>query len=232
MLTTTILALAITAPVDGFADDLLAVEDPRDAIDLVVDHVKRPDLRGELLRICARESGGGRGCGRGRFAVKVHERDSWAGRRVLERAIARGWIDPSCYSADELDPSRWSTRGPFGLIAAYSLRHLAPEFGSCVPPDLLDKAGPAALAAARLAISCRVVVVVDGQRRRVDACDCEDRTRLWVGSGVWDDRSYERRRWSLLMQCGPQPPLAWWQILADLASGLVQWGRAAVGWAT
>jgi hypothetical protein len=218
MLSILIMVCLAPSDTDTLASDLLAVGSTVEAINLVVDHEGRGDMRGELLAICARESGGGRGCDGNLDPVSLHAGDAWAGRPALDRAIRRGWVDPDCYTADELDPAEWSTRGPFGMIAAYTLHRIAPEFGECAPPWILDWPGPAALAALRHAEACRVLRRCGKKLCRVDACTCADRARMWVGPGVWDARGFVQQQQAIAAQCEEQPP--WWVAYVALAKVL------------
>jgi len=144
--------------------------------------------------------------------IGAHEIDSWAGARSYRAAVDKGWLRPSTCEAHEAPGSRaaaarWSTRGSYGGIAAFMLHRVEDVVGECAAPEVLDHPGVAALAAARFAVSCDTFFD--------KACTCEDRTKLWMGPGVWAQRSYERRRRALERQCGPQPPLPAWQVLAD-----------------
>jgi len=83
----------------------------------------------ELVRVCHRESRGpGVGaCG----SVGVHKLDAGHSRKVWGNAARVGWIDPAC---QPYGPGGWSTRGAFGLMAAYHVRLLWP----CAPAWVLD----------------------------------------------------------------------------------------------
>ena len=108
-----------------------------------------------------------------------------------------------------------------GVRAAWVLRLLEDEFGHCVSPDVLEHPGPAALGAVRWAKRCRVLVEYEDRngrtRRRLrPGCGCADRARMWAGPRRFDSWTYRRQRQSLQRQCGAQPPLTTWQVLADL----------------
>jgi len=186
---------------------LLGEEDvtPREAAYLAAEAVGRPELGEELERVCMRESR----C----KPIGIHDLDGWAGRRFYSRAVAEGWLQPeTCKEhappADREEAMRWTTRGSFGGAAAYML-HRLPELGECAPPEVLDHPGPAALAAARFALSC------DNYFKH--PCTCQDRTRLWMGPGRWQRLSYYERRRRTERQCGPQPPLTLLEQASDAA---------------
>ncbi len=85
----------------------------------------------ELLRICRRESVGpaeGVPC----QPLGVHAIDAHHGAPAWRKAARVRWVDPACQPLEE--PSEWSTRGSWGLLAAYHVRRLPP----CSPPWLLD----------------------------------------------------------------------------------------------
>lgn len=103
---------------------LLASISPEASASIVAMVKGHPGMGDELVAICRRESR----CS----AVKVHERDAKFSDRVYRKASAVGWLDPRC-QADR--PGQWSTRGAFGLMAAYNLRWLP---GRCLPPEVLD----------------------------------------------------------------------------------------------
>jgi hypothetical protein len=112
------------------------------------------DVDGDRLRaICLRESR----C----QPVGVHEGDAWVGPVAYRRARERGWL--SCPLHADADPRRYGTRGPFGEIAAYTLR------GWCLPPEVLDiPLGAAFFAGLRL--------------RRVEQGRALPATQRWAGS--------------------------------------------------
>ena len=57
------------------------------------------------------------------------------GARAWQRAVERGLLRPSsCPWHRRGEASRWSTRGPWGLVAAYSVPYLP----GCWPPWALD----------------------------------------------------------------------------------------------
>jgi hypothetical protein len=103
--------------------------------------VGEPGMEVELLRICKRETvGPGRGECR---AVSVHAIDSGHSRGVHTRAVAVGWLSPGC---QPYGGGGWSTRGPWGLMAAYNLKWVGVP---CLPPWVLDVPLVSATAAAR-----------------------------------------------------------------------------------
>lgn len=77
-----------------------------------------------LVKICRRES-------RCRW-VGVHELDSWVGPVAYRRARERGWLPQWCPLHKDVDPRRYTTRGSWGQVAAYTLRDW------CLPPEVLD----------------------------------------------------------------------------------------------
>lgn len=80
-----------------------------------------------LLRICRRES-------RCTYQA-VHKVDSHLSRRVWGMAVRAKQIDPEQCSMHEYGAGRrWSTRGAFGMMAAFSLKYLE----VCAPPEILD----------------------------------------------------------------------------------------------
>lgn len=83
----------------------------------------------ELRRICHRESvGPGAGACR---PVRVHAIDLKFSARAWRKSVAVGWLDPEC---QPLDAGPWSTRGSWGLFAAYHARFLP----ACSPAWLFD----------------------------------------------------------------------------------------------
>ena len=156
---------------------------------------KDPELRVELRRICWRESQ----C----LPIGVHtktvgtEAARRGGRRFHAAAVRSGQIDPDRCPAHHLgDPLRWSTRGAFGQVAAFTVRYLP----ACSPPRMLDNPEVAARAAVR---HVRMLCATYG------ACTCRDRVRWWVGPGRWADRSHVRRLSSEVVQCGEVHPFRW-----------------------
>jgi hypothetical protein len=101
--------------------------------------VGAPQLGPELVRICRRESA----CA----AIGIHERDAHYGRTAYRRAIRVGLLQPQhCMVHRYRGPAqRWSTRGPWGTIAAYTLGYMGP----CLPPEVLDIPLLGAIAAAK-----------------------------------------------------------------------------------
>lgn len=101
-----------------------------------------PDLGPTLAAITRRESSG--------QWVSIHPGDSWAAPHAWRGALARGWLSSSC--GWHSSPDGMSTRGSFGLIASYSLRHLGLP---CLPPWVLDVPIVSAFVAAKRAGSKR-----------------------------------------------------------------------------
>lgn len=151
-----------------------------------------PTLRAELRRICRRESA----CN-WIGEVTYHEGDAAGGRARWEKAVARGWLDPARCDEHKLgDPARWTSYGPFGIAAAWTVRYV----GDCAGPSVLDDPRVAARAAVRW---------VNGLCRRQGACDCESRTKWWIGPGVWEERPPLLRLASVERQCGDVPWFRW-----------------------
>lgn len=99
--------------------------------------VGRPELGPRLVRICRRESR----C----QPIGIHDIDARLGRAAWRNAVRAGALDPAgCPWHRRGAPSRWSTRGSWGTMAAFTLRYL----GGCLPPWVLDIPLVGALAAA------------------------------------------------------------------------------------
>jgi hypothetical protein len=116
----------------------LVTLDPRAAV-LVV--TPDPGERAQLMAIGWRES---RLRAVGRHKVDAVPR-GWTGpglarartvgARAWARAVQRRLLDPgACPLQARGEPSSWSTRGPWGLVAAYSVPYLP----GCWPPWALD----------------------------------------------------------------------------------------------
>jgi hypothetical protein len=146
---------------------LRIVLDPAASSVFAANVIGHPELADELVWICRRESH----C----ELVGVHDGDRAAGRSMHANAMRVGWLDPSC-AFHRGDPQRFTTRGPHGLSAAYSLRFL----GACLPPEALDIPLLSAIAAARRATA---------QCRDHGACTPSARHRMWIGV-----RKSKRRR--------------------------------------
>ncbi len=166
-----------------------------------------PELRAELRRICRRESA----CN-WIGAVTHHEGDAAGGRARWRMAVARGWLHPERCDEHQLgDPARWTSYGPFGVAAAWTVRYA----GACAGPEALDDPRVAARA---------VVSWMHSLCRRQGACDCEGRTRWWVGPGVWSGRTSWQRLASVERQCGEQPLWRWGLAAIDiLLPGTFDW---------
>lgn len=117
---------------------------PDQAAYLAARMIGRPDIGRILHAICRRESR----C----TTIGIYRTDAWAGQLAYQRAVRAKKVRPdACPFHFRGDPSRWSTRGAYGTIAAYTVHHLGP----CVPPESLDVPILAALAAAkRIALIC------------------------------------------------------------------------------
>lgn len=151
-----------------------------------------PELRAELRRICRRESA----CNW--FGeVTYHKGDAAGGRARWRMAVASGALRPDECPAHELgEPERWTSYGPFGVAAAWTVRYA----GACVGPEHLDDP--------RVAASV-VVAWMGSLCRRQRACDCEARVRWWVGPGIWAARSPWLQLEAVERQCGDQPLWRW-----------------------
>ena len=126
--------------------------------------VGEPQLGRELVATCRRESH----C----RLVGAHEQDASTGAVMRRKAMAVGWLDAECpWHAGE--GYRFSTRGPYGMSAAYTLRFV----GRCLPPEVLDLPIVSAVAAARR---------MQAQCRDHGACTREARHRMWMGAGKYD----------------------------------------------
>jgi hypothetical protein len=126
-----------------------------------------PELGIELVSICRRES-------RCR-PIGAHAVDAWAGPLMHRKAMKVGWLDESC-PFHHGRAERFSTRGIYGLSAAYTLRFL----GGCLPPEVLDVPLVSAFAATlRSKHMCK----------KHGACTREGRRRQWAGA-----RRYDRRQ--------------------------------------
>ena len=108
----------------------------------------RRDLGEQLERIAHRESIGQQGretdvdAWRRSARVGIHVRDAASSWRVWRKMVGRGEFDPACQPYIE---GGWSTRGPWGLMAALHARWL-PE---CYQASWLDVPLVSALVAAR-----------------------------------------------------------------------------------
>lgn len=109
--------------------DALTRQDPADATWLACRLERYPDCA-EVLRILRVESKG--------YAVSVHTRHHprKPGGIFWSAAVLRGLLRPErCAVHQSTDNGEgWGIRGPHGLAAAYSVRHL----GECVGPEAAD----------------------------------------------------------------------------------------------
>lgn len=157
------------------------------------DATQDPELRAELKRVCRRESA----CN-WIGTVTWHEGDAAGGRKRWRAAVARGLLKPDACPEHELgEAARWTSYGAFGVAAAWTVRYL----GECVGPSALDDPRRAARAA---------VLWIESLCRRHGACDCESRTKWWVGPGVWAERSHWSQLGSIERQCG-DAAVPWWR---------------------
>ena len=118
-------------------------------------NVGAPWAARELVRVCDRES-------RHR-AIGEHRGLNMSGRRFYLRAVAVGWLNP-CQETDDLgERDAWGVRGPYGLVAAYHVRHL----GDCVRAEAVDVPIIAATLAARAWVELRRREFCDYQARRI-----------------------------------------------------------------
>jgi hypothetical protein len=88
----------------------------------LVERVTGTDVN--LVGICERESAG--------QWIDVHPEDAWMSQRARREALDAGYIHAWCPFT--WTSSGWSTRGPHGQVAAFSMRFLGP----CAPPSLLS----------------------------------------------------------------------------------------------
>lgn len=194
-----------THPV-AFADRLAARDRVLEVFAAIDAATTDPELRAELRRVCRRESA----CN-WIEPVTIHAGDAAGGRARWRMAVRAGRLDPSSCAAHRLgDPAAWSTYGPLGIAAAWTVPHA----GRCVGPEVLDDPRVAVRAA---------VGWIHSLCRRQRACTCEDRTRWWVGPLVFADRSPWAQLATVERQCGDLP---WWRWagalvleLGELASG-------------
>lgn len=114
---------------------LTTVLDPVASAHTAAQMVGEPGMEVELLRICRRESR----CKR----VGVHERDERFSSIVWRAAVRAGEVDPRC---QPYRPGEWSSRGPWGLMAAYNLKWSGVP---CLQPWALDVPLVSAVIAAR-----------------------------------------------------------------------------------
>lgn len=116
----------------AFIFALLTLIPPKEAASIAAYLYGQPHLAPVLMRICHRES-------RCR-PVRTHAIDSMWGRKAWTRAAYKGWLNPRCQPYRR---GQWSTRGSFGLMAAYHVRFLP----YCAPAAALDIPFISALAA-------------------------------------------------------------------------------------
>lgn len=166
---------------------ILAVNPVHAAIDAAT---PRQDLRLELRRICKRES-------RCRASVREHVGDHWAGRRMWEGAVRRGWLRPDECPEHEMGRSgRWAPRGGWGVSPAWTVGRFA---GECTGPEAHDDPEQAA----------RLTVAWIEHLGAYGADTCPKRTRLWVGPRTFDRRPWLAQAHTVSVQCGSWGALAW-----------------------
>lgn len=102
---------------------LLGLLEPRQAASIAANALKAPSVAPALAQICWRESR----C----QPVGVHRSDARWSDRVFWRGASQRWLDLRCQNQFQ---GNWSTRGAFGLMAAYHARHVAP----CTTPEYFD----------------------------------------------------------------------------------------------
>lgn len=102
---------------------LMALFSPRQSASIAAVALKAPSVAPALAEVCWRESR----CN----PIGVHRGDARWSRKVFWRGATQRWLDLRCQNIWQ---GNWSTRGAFGLMAAYNVRHIAP----CVPPHYLD----------------------------------------------------------------------------------------------
>lgn len=153
---------------------LLSTQSPEAAAYQEAHARNMPELIEPLIRICRRESVG-KGAGRCK-PLRAHTGDAGASRHVYDRAVAVGWISSRCQPyADR----QWSTRGSWGLMAAYHVRFLFP----CAPFWMLDVPAFGAKVAATKLI--RICSKPRWKRHKAD--------RGWEGSNCeWKRRACAR----------------------------------------
>lgn len=117
--------------------------------------VGAPWAADELRRVSFRESRHQR--------LAEHGGPNMAGRRFYRRAVAVGWLAPCQESDDSAEQDRWGIRGPFGLAAAYHVRHL----GDCVDAAAVDVPIVGAVLAARAWVELRRRGFCDYRARRI-----------------------------------------------------------------
>jgi len=110
---------------------------------------------GELVRVCDRES-------RHR-AIGEHRGPNMSGRRFYRRTVAVGWLGPCQETDDPEERDAWGVRGPYGLVAAYHVRHL----GECAEASAVDIPIVAATLAARAWAALKRRGFCDYQARRI-----------------------------------------------------------------
>lgn len=112
---------------------IAALLSPRAASVLAPLLIGEPSIIPAMLKICERESH----C----QVIGVHDNDARYSRGAWKNAVRVGWLSERCQAYHD----GWSTRGAWGTIAAYTVRHL----GECKPAWILDVPMLGAIASAR-----------------------------------------------------------------------------------
>jgi hypothetical protein len=190
----------------------MATDEVREAIDaayLFVDPEQaRPWWRAELYLICAREGRCGQyglvGLHGNDYPLANPADDTAASLGAWLHEVDRGRLDPETCDEHSYTPREWGTRGLFGLNAARGVARLE----QCVGPEALDDPATSARIAALELAACDRWVGAPGARRKV-LCTCSEHTRLWMGAGVWANRSIFALRRSIERQCGRSASWIW-----------------------
>lgn len=102
---------------------LLGLINPRQSAELAAVALRAPSIAPALSKICWRESR----CN----PISVHSIDVRLSDGAYRAAIGVGWLDAACQPPKI---GAYSTRGAFGLMAAFNVRHV----DECMPPEYLD----------------------------------------------------------------------------------------------
>ena len=124
-----------------------------------------------LIKTCMRES-------RCR-PVARHKIDEHLSKVVWKNAVKRGYLDPQCQPYH----GGWSTRGSFGLMAAYHLKYL-PFSGKCLPAEVFDIPLVSAYASMR-----KIENICKGNTR----CTYDYVRDFWNGRGYRNAKARKRK---------------------------------------
>jgi len=91
--------------------------------------------------------------------IGLHGGLNRGGADFYRRAVRVGWLAP----CQQHDPETWGVRGPYGLVAAYHVRHL----GECAEASAVDIPIVAATLAARAWAALKRRGFCDYQARRI-----------------------------------------------------------------